>query len=169
MIKNEDEYNNDKSSICPHSSAVVVVVASISTRTTEVPLPYSSIYDTSTLPQHYSYSYFFLNPLLTWAVTLILRLPSSPPFRVSRAILFCHQPPPQMTPHHPPYYSSSNPLYYISQRFYLSLSCIVVLFLLIFIFFFLLIWLPCPASMLIIGWCWFQSPNSGYPDTKICT
>ena len=22
--------------------------------------------------------------------------------------------------------------------------------------------------MLIIGWCWFQSPNSGYPITKLC-
>ena len=33
---------------------------------------------------------------------------------------------------------------------------------------YLLIWLPRPDSMLIIGWCRFQSPNSGYPDTKLC-
>ena len=27
---------------------------------------------------------------------------------------------------------------------------------------------PWPDSMLIIGWCWFQSPNSGYPVTRLC-
>ena len=33
---------------------------------------------------------------------------------------------------------------------------------------FFLIWLPWPDSMLIIGW-FFQTQNSGYPVTKLCT